>query len=65
MKRLVSQLRQSIGLQQEALFKVLQQSKQAVLLLELFLVVPGVSLTHGEAHLQQTLCRFVPRGSLG
>jgi hypothetical protein len=36
-----------------------------VLLLEIFLVVPGVSLTRGEAILQQALRHFVPRSPLG
>jgi hypothetical protein len=52
-------------LQWEAHLSGLQQSKQAVLLPELFLVVLGVSLTRGEAAQQQALFRFVPRGPLG
>jgi hypothetical protein len=52
-------------LQWEALLRHLQQSKQVVLLLELSLVVLGVSLTQGEAFLQQAPRHFVPRGPLG
>jgi hypothetical protein len=52
-------------LQQEAHSSGLQQSKQAALVLELFLVVPDVSLIRGEAFRQQALSVFIPRGPLG
>jgi hypothetical protein len=54
------------SLQWEAHLSGLQrQSKQVVLLPELFLVAPGVPLTRGEAFRQQALFGSVPRGPLG
>jgi hypothetical protein len=52
-------------LQWKAHFRCLQQSKQAALPLELFLVAPGASLARGEASLQQALLGFAPRGPAG
>jgi hypothetical protein len=65
-------LMQSIGCTLKALFGGLQLSQQAVLALEPFSVVPGVSLTHGEAFQQQAqlilspeaLLAWIPLGSL-
>jgi hypothetical protein len=57
---------ETIGsLQKEAHLSGLQLSKLAALDPGTLPVVPGVSLTHGEAFLQQTLLTFVPRGPLG